>query len=75
MASVRPNRRRTILILLVLTSITLITVDTRGGDNGVGGRVRNAARDLIAPIQDGVDNVTLEKPFEMDRVRGLFRKP
>ena len=42
MASARPNRRRTILILLVLTSITLITLDTRGGDSGVGGRVRNA---------------------------------
>ena len=62
MASVRPNRRRTILILLVLTSITLITLDTRGGDNGVGGRVRNAARDLFAPVQDGVDSVT--QPIE-----------
>jgi rod shape-determining protein MreC len=56
-ASVRPNRRRTILILLVLTSITLITLDTRGGDSGVGGRVRNAARDVFAPVQDGVDRV------------------
>ena len=62
MAPVRPNRRRTILILLVLTSITLITLDTRGGDNGVGGRVRNAARDAFAPIQDGVDSVT--RPIE-----------
>ncbi len=57
MASPRPNRRRTILILLVLASITLITLDTRGGDNGVGGRVRNAARDVLAPVQDGVDSV------------------
>jgi rod shape-determining protein MreC len=54
----RPNRRRTILILLVLTSITLITLDTRGGDQGVGGRVRNAARDVFAPVQDGVDKIT-----------------
>jgi rod shape-determining protein MreC len=61
-ASARPNRRRTILILLVLTSITLITLDTRGGENGVGGRVRNTARDLFAPIQDGVDKVT--QPIE-----------
>ena len=51
------NRRRTVLILLILTSITLITLDTRGGDGGVGGTVRNATRDLFAPIQDGVDAV------------------
>ena len=62
MASARPNRRRTILILLVLTSITLITVDTRGGDSGVGGRVRNAVRDVFAPVQDGVDSLT--QPIE-----------
>jgi rod shape-determining protein MreC len=61
-APVRPNRRRTILILLVLISITLITLDTRGGDTGVGGRVRNAARDVLAPVQDGVDSVT--QPIE-----------
>ena len=62
MASARPNRRRTILILLVLTSITLITLDTRGGDSGVGGRVRNAVRDVLAPVQDGVDSLT--QPIE-----------
>ena len=62
MASARPSRRRTILILLVLASITLITLDTRGGDNGIGGRVRNTARDVLAPVQDGVDSLT--KPIE-----------
>jgi len=56
-ASARPSRRRTILILLVLASITLITLDTRGGDKGIGGRVRNTARDVLAPVQDGVDSV------------------
>jgi rod shape-determining protein MreC len=61
-APVRPNRRRTILILLVLISITLITLDTRGGDDGVGGRVRNGARDVLAPVQDAVDGVT--QPIE-----------
>lgn len=70
MAPVRPNRRRTILILLVLISITLITLDTRGGDTGVGGRVRNAARDVLAPVQDGVDNLT--QPIE-DWWDGLTR--
>jgi rod shape-determining protein MreC len=53
----RSNRRRTILILLILISITLITLDTRGGDSGVGGTVRNAARDAFAPVQDGVDQL------------------
>ncbi len=57
MADLRSNRRRTILILLILTSITLITLDTRGGDSGVGGTVRNAARDAFAPVQDGVDQL------------------
>ena len=46
----------------MLASITLITLDTRGGDNGIGGRVRNTARDVLAPVQDGVDSLT--KPIE-----------
>ena len=57
MAEHRSNRRRTILILLVLTSITLITLDTRGGDTGIGATVRNAARDAFAPVQNGVDDL------------------
>lgn len=57
MAEPRSNRRRTILILLVLTSITFITLDTRGGDKGIGGRVRNFARDAFAPVQNGVDDL------------------
>ncbi len=51
------NRRRTILILLILSSITIITLDSRGGDSGAGAKVRNAARDVFAPVQDGVDQV------------------
>ncbi|MEP6623401.1 MAG: rod shape-determining protein MreC [Acidimicrobiia bacterium] len=42
---------------MILTSITLITLDTRGGDSGLGGTVRNAARDAFAPVQDGVDQL------------------
>ena len=57
MADPRSNRRRTILILLVLASITFITLDTRGGDKGIGGRIRNTARDAFAPVQSGVDNL------------------
>lgn len=50
------SRRRTVLILLVLTSLTLITIDSRGGQRGVGASVRNAVRDVFAPVQDGVDS-------------------
>ena len=57
MADPRSNRRRTILILLVLASITFITLDTRGGDKGIGGRIRNTARDAFAPVQSGVDDL------------------
>lgn len=56
MASPRGNRRRTVLILLILISVTVITLDSRGGSSGIGGTVRNAARDLLAPVQDGVDS-------------------
>jgi len=56
-ASPRGNRRRTVLILLILTSITVITLDSRGGDSGVGGQIRNTARDVFAPVQDGVDQI------------------
>ncbi len=57
MAEYRSNRRRTILILLILSSITLITLDSRGGGSGVGGSVRGVARDAFAPVQDGIDGI------------------
>ena len=43
--------------MLVLASITFITLDTRGGDKGIGGRIRNTARDAFAPVQSGVDDL------------------
>jgi rod shape-determining protein MreC len=46
-----------VLILLVLTSITLITLDARGNGSGVTRTVRDAARDSIAPVQSAVDDV------------------
>ena len=49
----RTSRRRSVLILLVLTSITLITLDARGNGGGVTRTVRDAARDSMAPVQDG----------------------
>jgi rod shape-determining protein MreC len=53
----RTSRRRSVLILLVLTSITLITVDARGNDGGVTRTVRDAAQDAMAPVQEGVDDI------------------
>lgn len=58
MASQRGKRRRTILILLLLTALTLITLDQRGDGEGVIGTVRGGARDLLAPVQDGLRGVT-----------------
>jgi rod shape-determining protein MreC len=46
-----------VLILLVLTSITLITVDARGNGGGVTRTVRDSARDAMAPVQSAVDDV------------------
>lgn len=52
----RTSRRRSVLILLVLTSITLITLDARGNGSGVTRTVRDAARDSMAPVQSAVDD-------------------
>jgi rod shape-determining protein MreC len=53
----RASRRRSVLILLVLTSITLITLDARGNNSGITRTVRDAARDSMAPVQSAVDDV------------------
>lgn len=44
-------------MLLLLTAITLITLDERG-DFGAIDTVRDAARDVLAPVQDAVSGVT-----------------
>jgi rod shape-determining protein MreC len=53
----RTSRRRSVLILLILTSITLITVDARGNNGGVTRTVRDSARDAMAPVQEAVDDI------------------
>lgn len=53
----RTSRRRSVLILLVLTAITLITVDARGNNGGVTRTVRDKAQDAMAPVQEGVDDI------------------
>ncbi len=50
----RTSRPRFTLGLIVLTAITLITLDFRAAGGGVTGAVRNGARTVLAPVGDGV---------------------
>ncbi|MBW3556508.1 MAG: rod shape-determining protein MreC [Actinobacteria bacterium] len=47
----RPARSRFTLLLLVLTSVTLLTLDYRGSGSGAISLVKDGARDGFAPIQ------------------------
>ena len=62
MARTRRARRtrniRVTLLLLVLASITIITLDYRGHANGIISGLRRGANDALTPIQRGVDAVT-----------------
>lgn len=51
----RGNTRRSVLILLVVTSVALITLDVRG--TGPIGSVRDVARDVTAPVASAADRV------------------
>ena len=53
----RSNRRRFVFVLLLLTSITLITLDMRGSSSGAIGSLRRGAHDVFAPIQSAADKV------------------
>jgi rod shape-determining protein MreC len=56
----RPGRsRRSVTIgLLVLASITIITLDYRGGGHSAISALKRVAHDTFSPIQRGVDAVT-----------------
>lgn len=45
------------LLLLVLSSVTVITLDYRDSDQGALAGVRRAAQDAFAPVQSGADRV------------------
>src|SRR6266508_6615752 len=49
------NRRRTIVALIVLTAVTLITLDVRGA--GPISAVRGGAHDVVNPIAGASDSV------------------
>jgi rod shape-determining protein MreC len=53
----RPARSRFTLLLLVLTSITLLTLDYRGAGSGAIGVVKDGVRDAFAPVQGASDKV------------------
>src|SRR5438309_1487053 len=51
------NRRRFVLALIVLTSFTLITLDSRSGRTGPLGAVGRAAHTVVSPVQRAVSAV------------------
>jgi rod shape-determining protein MreC len=53
----RSRRHRFFLVLLVLTSITVITLDYRDQGGGTLESVRRSARDALAPIQSFASNL------------------
>jgi rod shape-determining protein MreC len=65
----RSARPRFTLLLLVLTAVTLLTIDERSGGLGVTDQVRDSARDLFAPVKDSADSAL--RPVE-DFFQGVF---
>jgi rod shape-determining protein MreC len=57
MIGYRRANRRYVLLLLVLTAITLITLDSRRDQPGALGAVGRAAHTLVSPIERGVNAV------------------
>ena len=53
----RSARPRFTLLLLVLTAITLLTLDERSGGLGVVGSMRDGARDAFAPVQEAASSL------------------
>ena len=53
----RSARPRFTLLLLVLTAVTLLTVDQRGSGSAAVGTVKDAARDVMAPVQNFLGGV------------------
>lgn len=53
----RGGRSRFTLVFLVLTSVTVITLDFRGDGAGVIGSVRDGAADVLAPVRGAASSV------------------
>ena len=65
----RSARPRFTLLLLVLTSITLITLDFRGQASGVFDSIKGFSQDAFAPVQSAASSVT--RPVG-DFFQGIF---
>jgi rod shape-determining protein MreC len=53
----RSRRPRTTLLLLVLASVTIITLDARGGFHRITSGVKSVAADAFSPVRSGVDGI------------------
>jgi rod shape-determining protein MreC len=53
----RTKRHRFVLMLLILTSVTVITLDFRDHGQGVLESIRSGAQDVFAPVQSAVGRV------------------
>ena len=49
--------RRFVLIVLVLISVTIITVDVRGGSNRAISGLKSYARDALRPVRQGINAI------------------
>lgn len=58
MAKPRRSRRpRTTLVILLLVSITIITLDARGGLDRFTSGLRSVAADALSPLRSGIDGI------------------
>jgi rod shape-determining protein MreC len=53
----RSRRHRFVLLVLLLTSVTVITLDFRSRGSGVLESIRDGAGDVVAPVQSAVEGV------------------
>jgi rod shape-determining protein MreC len=53
----RYRRPRTTLLILVLASVTIITLDARGGLHRITSGVRSVASDAFSPVRSGIDDI------------------
>ena len=58
MAKSRRSRRpRTTLLILVLASVTIITLDARGGFHRISSGAKSVSADAFAPVKSGVNDI------------------
>jgi len=53
----RSRRPRTTLLLLLLVSVTIITLDARGGFHRITSGLKSAATDAFSPVRSGVNDI------------------